>query len=156
MPVVDAALDVEGVQHLLLIGVRADVETREGQRDPVVLSLRPAASASASSSRSRSRSGSYGLEELVVPVGVERRRELVEQCRGRDARKADIPLHAVQQRGFGTGSTSRRTRCRSRCRAPEQPRLGVQAGAGGVVLDLDLGAEISTSRSSASRSVAPM
>ena len=140
MTIVDDSLDLEGVQHVLLVGERSDVEARQRQRCPVVLLLagrlgqcvvKPVAVAI----------GVVGLEARVVPVGVERAAELLEQCRGADPREADVPLDAVEQCGPGQ---VRRPDVGGVVggRAPEHPRLGVQPSAKGVVLDLDLGAEV--------------
>ena len=36
MAIMDVALDVDRIQHLLLIGVRAHLKAGQGDRDPVV------------------------------------------------------------------------------------------------------------------------
>ena len=138
--VVDGALDVQRLQHLLLVGVGTDFQPREGERYSVVL---------ATAGRLRERVVEtvaipvrvVALEGRVVPVGVEGRLELLQQARRGDSGQPNVPLDSLEQ---GTARQVRRTdvgRVEAGI-APEEPCLGVEAGAQRVVLDLHLGAEL--------------
>ena len=76
-----------------------------------------------------------------MPGGLEGGPELVQQSRRRDSGEPDIPFETIQHRGprqvggADVGGVEAGV-------AFEQPGLGVQAGAQGVVLDADLGTEV--------------
>jgi len=136
VPAVNDALDLELVEHLLLVGVRAYLEAREGQRYPVAKAfagcfgegvVQPVAV----------RRGVVRLERRVVPIAVERGEELLQQGRRRHGRKPNIPLDAIEHRG--PGQIARPDVCRVESGpTSEEPRLGVQPGSLRVVLDFDL------------------
>jgi hypothetical protein len=77
----------------------------------------------------------------IGPVAVERRGEFFDDGWGVNLREADVPLHAVEQRGFRQIGRSDEGGGEAAL-AVKEPRLGVQAGVVGLVRDLDLGAEL--------------
>lgn len=141
MPIVDLALDFEPLQHVPLVRIGADLESREAE------------SASAPGCAAAARGGKRLVEPLGVPVGVVRlecrlapvgakgRLELPQDAGCRDRRQPHVPLQAVQQRGFRKVRTSHVSRVVAGL-PPEEPRLGVQSGRAQLVVDLHLGVEL--------------
>ena len=140
MPVVEDTFDLDRVKHLLLIGVGADLKTHQADGDavrtldafrfkqrvvkPVTVAL-----------------WVVGLEFGAVPVGVERRSELVQQAGRSCLAESDVPLDTLKHRGGGEVGRAHVGSVEAGV-APEKPRLGVKARALGVVLHLDLSAEV--------------
>ena len=145
----------DGFEHLLLVGIRPHLQPCQRDRHPVVL-------------RASRRLGErvvqpvsiairvVALEGRVVPVGVERGPELLEKCRSRRPETVgrSTPLHRAARRV--TGSTSRRTPCRSRCLDGTSMPWRAAGCAGRRTAPSPSAPKSRTSRSSAARSVAPM
>ena len=96
MAIVDRALRVDRVQHLLLVRVRTNLKAGQRQRDSV---RRPTArrfEKGIIEPIAVARSGSYRSNSAGVPIGVERRFELLKQRRRALVRQPHIPLDAVE------------------------------------------------------------
>lgn len=129
-----AALGVEPVEDLLLEGVRADVDVEgEGLGAGALLQAEGLIDAVGVGGRV------VGLELALLPVLLEGGLELAQDLGGLDVGEADVPLEAVgngrggQVGGADQGGGVARV-------AVEEPGLGVEAGAAGVVGDPDPGA----------------
>ncbi len=136
MATVNDALDLELVEHLLLVGVRTHLEARECQSHPVVKPL----------------SGCLGerivelvavgvgviaLECRVAPMAVEGGEELLQQRRCGDRGQSHVPLEAIEH--CCSGEVAGTDVCSVEAGvAPEEPGLRVQSCPLCVVLDLDL------------------
>ena len=121
--VMDDSFDLEGIQHVLLIGKRSNVEARQRQRCSVVLLVAGRLGQCVVKSVAVALRV-VGLEAWVIPIRVKRAAELLQQCRGRHPGEPDVPLDTVQQcsprqvrRTDVSGVVGRR--------APEHPRLGM-------------------------------
>jgi hypothetical protein len=136
--VVDLPLHVQGLEHRRLVRVGADLEAGEVHRRRRVLGA-PARLREGVVEAVGVAVGVVGLEGLVRPVGVERRRELRQQRRRGDRGEADVPLEPLEQRRPGQ---VRRADVGGVVAggAAEQPRLGVEPGRQALVADLHGGA----------------
>ncbi len=141
MPVVHRRARRRALQHLLLVGVRAAPRARTGE----IVTRRGRCARTPRRGRRRAGRGRGRGRRLEARRRSSRcrmsPRNFSSRAGRRDARQPDVPLHAVEQRrarevrrtdvaGVETGV------------AAEHPRLGVQPGALGVVLDPHLGAEL--------------
>lgn len=140
MAAVNDALDLELVEHLLLVRVGTNLQARECQGHSVVEPLagrfgqgvvQPVAVGV----------GVVTLEGRVVPVAVERREELSQQRGCRHGRKAHVPLDAVEHRRAGEVAGADIGRVEAGV-TPEEPSLRVEPRSLCVVLHLDLGSEV--------------
>jgi hypothetical protein len=131
------ALGLQLIEHLLLVGVGPQVEPgeRRGGADVVVAAGEGELMVEAGLVVGR---GGVGLELALFPVGVEVGLELLEHGRRFQCRQTHIPLEAIEQGRTGkvggadvggAGATA----------AMEQPGLGMEPGAAGVGADAHLG-----------------
>ena len=126
-----SALGGEGVQHGGLVGVGMEPDGG-GQR--IALGV------AASGEDLDEAVAVVGLEGALVPVLVEGGFELPEDGPVVDLRQAHVPLAAIAERGVGEVRGADDAGGEAG-RAVEEPGLGVEAGAAGVVADADFGPE---------------
>ncbi|CAB4722987.1 unannotated protein [freshwater metagenome] len=140
VPVVHVALDSQLIEHHSLVVERADLKPREANGDSIVLAP------SGGLCKRVIEAIVVGvwvvrLEAGVVPIGVERATELVQQRWGGHPGKPDVPLHAIEKGCAGEVGRSDVGRVVTGLTA-KHPSLGVQSRASGVELDPDLRAEL--------------